>query len=52
MPGRIHGGLFCRAAVRLVEDMLANLDRLDVFPGPTGGKFPLVEIHCTTGPVR
>ena len=48
----MHRGLFCRAAVRLVEDMLADLDRLEVFCGPTGGCLPLVEIQCATGSVR
>jgi hypothetical protein len=48
----MHGGSFCHVAVRLVEDMLADLHRLDVFRGPTGGNFPLVKIHCTTGTVR
>ena len=43
-PGRMHRGLFCCVAVWLVEDMLADLDRLDVFRGPTGGCFTLVEI--------
>ena len=45
-------GLFCRAFVRLVEDKLADLDCLDVFRGPTGGCFPLMEIQCATGSVR
>jgi len=45
-------GLFCRAFVRLVEDKLADLDCLDVFRGPTGACFPLMEIQCATGSVR
>lgn len=32
--------------------MLADLDRPDIFRGPTGGYFPLVEIQCATGSVR
>jgi hypothetical protein len=48
----VYSGLFCCVVVRLVEDMLADCDRLDVFRGPTGGCFPLAEKQGATGSVR
>ena len=43
--------LFGIAASRFVEDMLADLDRPDIFLGPLGGYFPIVEIQGATGSV-
>ena len=43
--------LFGLAGGRFVEDMLADLDRLDIFPGPFGVYFPIVEIQGSTGSV-
>jgi hypothetical protein len=41
--------LFGPAASRLVEDVLADLDRLNIFFGPIWADFPIVEIHSTIG---
>ena len=44
--------LFGLAVSRLVEDVLADLDRPDIFVGPIWGYLPLVEIQCAAGSVR
>ena len=43
--------LFGLAASRLVEEVLADLDRPDIFVGPTWGYFPMVEIQSSIGSV-
>ena len=43
--------LFGLAASRLVEEVLADLDRPDIFVGPIWGYFPMVEIQCSIGSV-
>jgi len=35
--------------MRLVETKLADLDRLDIFRGPTDGCFPMVKMQGATG---
>jgi len=44
--------LFGLAVSRLVEDVLADLDRPDIFVGPIWGYLPLVGIQCAAGSVR
>lgn len=46
-----RGNLFGLSAGRLIEDVLTDLDRLDVFPGPVWSYFPMVEIQSSTGSV-
>ena len=43
--------LFGLAASRLVEDVLADLDRPDIFVGPIWGYFPMVEIQSSIASV-
>ena len=49
LPDANRQSLFGLAASRLIEDVLAGFDRLDIFLGPTWGDFPIVEIHSAIG---
>ena len=50
--GKDPGELFRIAPARLVEDELADLDRLNVFRRPAGHYVPVMEIQCAAGSIR
>jgi len=49
LPDANRQSLFGLAASRLIEDVLAGFDRLDIFLGPIWAHFPIVEIHSSIG---
>ena len=51
LPDANRQSLFGLAASWLVEDVLADLDRPDIFVGPIWGYFPMVEIQSSIASV-
>ena len=51
LPDADRQSLFGLAASRLVEDVLADLDRLHIFVGPIWRYFPMVEIQSSIASV-